>query len=218
MSGDRGLRSLDDSAARNRAPASAVDGGGTVLLHASRIADRFAALKAQQRTALIPFVTAGDPTPRRDGAGDARHGGGGGRPHRARGPVLRPDGRRSGESSGPASGALAAGMNFGKVLDIVRGVPLARRGRPPVVLMGYLNPLEGGRLRPRGGARRGGGGSTASSPWTCPRRRGKGSCARWRARGLDPVFLVAPTTSDRTHRENMRGGERVRLLRLPQGG
>ena len=71
----------------------------------SRIAARFAALKARHRTALIPFVTAGDPSPTatvpimramvKAGAGS----------HRARGAVLRSHGGRTGNPACQRAGA-----------------------------------------------------------------------------------------------------------------
>ena len=54
----------------------------------SRIATRFESLRGRGRTALIPFVTAGDPAPGDHGAADARHGRRRGRPDRAGGAVL----------------------------------------------------------------------------------------------------------------------------------
>jgi hypothetical protein len=73
----------------------------------SRIGSHLAALKAQGRKALIPYVTTGDPFGRRH----ARHHAGAGRRrrrhHRTRRAVLRPDGRRPGDPEGRSERALA---------------------------------------------------------------------------------------------------------------
>ena len=100
----------------------------------SRIADRFAALRARNRTALVPFVTAGDPGPAAtvpvmhamvEAGADILELGVPFSDPMADGPVIQRASER----------ALAAGMDFGKVLDIVREV---RSGdaETPVVLMG----------------------------------------------------------------------------------
>ena len=106
----------------------------------SRIAARFAALGARGRTALIPFVTAGDPSPAAtvpmmhamvEAGADLLELGVPFSDPMADGPVIQRAGER----------ALAAGTSFGTVLGIVREFR-ARDGETPVVLMGYLNPLE----------------------------------------------------------------------------
>ena len=163
------------------------------MLHASRIADRFAALKAQQRTALIPFVTAGDPTP--DATVPAMHAmveagadlielGVPFSDPMADGPVIQRASER----------ALAAGMSFGKVLDVVREFR-SRDGETPVVLMGYLNPLEAAGYA-RAAERAAAAGVDGFLTVDLPPEEGEGFVREVRARGLDPVFLVAPTTSD----------------------
>ena len=106
----------------------------------SRIDATFSALKAQQRKALIPFVTAGFPfaqiTP------DLMHGmveGGAdvielGVPFSdpsADGPVIQKAGDR----------ALALGIGLTQVLAMVKTFR-ERNSATPVVLMGYANPIE----------------------------------------------------------------------------
>jgi tryptophan synthase alpha chain len=106
----------------------------------SRIDTTFSALKAQQRKALIPFVTAGFPfaqiTP------DLMHGmveGGAdvielGVPFSdpsADGPVIQKAGDR----------ALALGIGLTQVLAMVKTFR-ERNSATPVVLMGYANPIE----------------------------------------------------------------------------
>ena len=149
----------------------------------SRIAARFAALAQRQRTALIPFVTAGDPSPAATvpmmhamvGAGaDIVELGVPFSDPMADGPVIQRAGER----------ALAAGMSFDKVLDIVREFR-SRDDGTPVVLMGYLNPLEAAGYA-RAARSAAAAGSTGSSPWTCPRRRRRISCARFARTGWIP--------------------------------
>ena len=106
----------------------------------NRIDARFAALKASGRKGLIPFMTAGDPLP--DATVSVMHAlvAAGcdlielGMPYSdpvADGPVIQHAGER----------AIAKGVGLREVLGWVREF---RRGDTdtPVVLMGYLNPVE----------------------------------------------------------------------------
>ena len=159
----------------------------------SRIADRFASLEVRKRTALIPFVTAGDPSPDAtvpvmhamvEAGADVLELGVPFSDPMADGPVIQRASER----------ALAAGMNFAKVLDIVREF---RSGdaETPVVLMGYLNPLEAaGYARAAELAAAAGvdGFITVDLP---PEEAGE-LVREVRANGMDPVFLVSPTSSD----------------------
>ena len=106
----------------------------------SRIQATLAALKAQGRTALIPYVTAGDPyadaTPEimqalADGGADIIELGVPFSDPMADGPVIQKASER----------ALARGIGLPQVLAMVRDF---RRdnARTPVVLMGYANPIE----------------------------------------------------------------------------
>lgn len=106
----------------------------------NRIDARFAALQAASRTALIPFVTAGDPHPDWtagimhalvDGGADLIELGVPFSDPIADGPVIQAASER----------AIARGMNLGGVL---RAVQTFRENDAdtPVVLMGYMNPLE----------------------------------------------------------------------------
>ena len=142
----------------------------------SRIAARFAALEARKRTALIPFVTAGDPHPGAtvpvmhamvEAGADLIELGVPFSDPMADGPVIQRASER----------ALAAGMTFAKVLDIAEEFR-TRDEETPLVLMGYLNPLEAtgySAAAERGPRRRA---STGSSPSTCLPRRPGSSCAR----------------------------------------
>ena len=106
----------------------------------SRIDARFAALKAAGRTGLIPFVTAGDPAPEHSVA--LMH-------------ALVAAGADLIELGVPFSDPMADGpvIQHASERAIARGVGLAhvlgwvaefrqRDAVTPVVLMGYLNPLE----------------------------------------------------------------------------
>jgi tryptophan synthase alpha chain len=106
----------------------------------SRLSDTFDALRAQGRKALVPFVTAGDPA--LDATVPVLHAlvaaganvlelGVPFSDPMADGPVIQ----RSSER------ALARGAGLGYVLDTVRAFR-ERDTATPVVLMGYLNPVE----------------------------------------------------------------------------
>lgn len=106
----------------------------------SRIASTFAALKAQNRKALIPFVTAGFPYA--DITPELMHGmvaagadvielGVPFSDPSADGPVIQAAGDK----------ALALGIGLRQVLEMVR-VFRQTNSSTPVVLMGYANPIE----------------------------------------------------------------------------
>ncbi|MGQ0592340.1 MAG: tryptophan synthase subunit alpha [Gammaproteobacteria bacterium] len=106
----------------------------------SRIDERFAGLRAAGRKALVPFITAGDPAPdwtvplmhRLVEAGaDLLELGVPFSDPMADGPVIQ----RSSER------ALAKGMTIHRVIETVRAFRVDNR-ETPVVLMGYLNPIE----------------------------------------------------------------------------
>jgi tryptophan synthase alpha chain len=106
----------------------------------SRIKKRFADLKAKGRTALVPFVTAGDPEPEvtvplmhamvQAGADLIELGVPFSDPM-ADGPVIQRASER----------ALAHHVSLHNVLDMVRRFR-EKDAETPVVLMGYLNPIE----------------------------------------------------------------------------
>ena len=106
----------------------------------SRIDRRFAQLKAASRTGLIPFVTAGDPAPEHmvalmhalvDAGADLIELGVPFSDPMADGPVIQHASER----------AIARGVGL---VDVLRWVAefRARDADTPVVLMGYLNPVE----------------------------------------------------------------------------
>jgi tryptophan synthase alpha chain len=145
----------------------------------SRIGALFARLRAEGRTALIPFVTAGDPSPdvtvplmhRMVAAGaDLIELGVPFSDPIADGPVIQRATER----------ALAAGVRLRDVLDMVRAFR-TDNATTPVVLMGYLNPIEimGADTFATAAPRRPV--SMARWWWTCRRRRPmswRGCCAR----------------------------------------
>jgi tryptophan synthase alpha chain len=106
----------------------------------ARFAATFATLRAQQRKALIPFVTAGDPSPGEAvaimhalvaGGADIIELGVPFSDPMADGPVIQRASER----------ALAMGVTLRQVLGFVSAFR-ATNAHTPVVLMGYLNPLE----------------------------------------------------------------------------
>ena len=159
----------------------------------SRIAARFASLRARERTALVPFVTAGDPHPGAtvpvmhamvEAGADLIELGVPFSDPMADGPVIQRASER----------ALAAGMTFAGVLDIVREFR-ARDGETPVVLMGYLNPLEAAGYS-AAAERAAAVGVDGILTVDLPPEEAQELVREVRARGIDPVFLVSPTSSD----------------------
>ena len=156
----------------------------------SRLADRFAALRARGEKALIPFVTAGDPdlattealVPALALAGaDAIELGIPFSDPMAEGPTIQ----RSSER------ALRAGASLRKVLQLVGR--LRPRVDVPIVLMGYANNLlaMGEEEFAAAAAEVGVDGLIAVD---LPPEEGEGLHTALRARGVDPILLAAPTT------------------------
>jgi tryptophan synthase alpha chain len=159
----------------------------------SRIAATFAALHEQRRKALIPYVTAGDP--HADGTAEillAMAAAGAdlielGVPFSdpmADGPVVQKASER----------ALARGIGMNQVLAMVREF---RRGdaKTPLVLMGYANPIE------RYGSERFADDAQAAGVdgvlvVDYPPEECVDFAASLKARAIDPIFLIAPTSSD----------------------
>lgn len=160
----------------------------------SRLEARFRALRKEGRAALVPFVTAGDPDPgvtRRllprlvDAGADVIELGVPFSDPMADGPVIQRAGER----------ALAAGTSLSGVLDLVRGFRGDRAGAgAAVVLMGYLNPIEA-----MGPARFADEAAAAGVDGVIvvdmPPEEGGALLPALRERGIDPVFLLSPTTS-----------------------
>ena len=161
----------------------------------SRIAATFAALRERGRKALIPYVTAGDPhadaTPQiMQALADGRR-----RRHRARRAVLRPDGRRPGDPEGERARAGARhrpGAGARRWCATFRARDDDDAGRAD----GLREPdraLRRRALRRRRAARPA---STACSSSTIRPRSATSSPRCCKARGIDPIFLLAPTSTD----------------------
>jgi tryptophan synthase alpha chain len=174
----------------------------------SRIATTFAKLKAQNRKALIPFVTAGYPfadvTPELmhafvAGGADVIELGVPFSDPSADGPVIQKAGDK----------ALAFGIGLVQILDMVRTFR-TRDTTTPVVLMGYANPVEryDQKHAPTDGLGQAG---AASSPFVrdaaaagvdgvlivdYPPEECEVFAADLRAHNMDLIFLLAPTSTD----------------------
>ena len=163
----------------------------------SRIQATLAELKARGRTALIPFVTAGDPyadaTPEimqalADGGADIIELGVPFSDPMADGPVIQKAGER----------ALARGIGATQVLEMVRSFR-ERNGTTPVVLMGYANPVErydqnhgaGSFIRDAAAA-----GVDGLLVVDYPPEECEAFAASLRAHNMDLIFLLAPTSTD----------------------
>lgn len=157
-----------------------------------RIGKRFAQLKAASRTALIPFITAGDPLP--DATVDVMH-------------ALVAAGADVIELGMPFSDPMADGpviqhaderalrhkVGVASVLNWVRRFR-QRDDDTPVVLMGYLNPIEihGIEHFAREAVALGVDGVLVVD---CPIEE-DATLEPLRAAGLQRILLAAPTTSD----------------------
>ncbi len=159
----------------------------------SRIAATFAALQARGRKALIPYVTAGDPfadatvdimVAMAAAGADVIELGVPFSDPMADGPVIQKAGDR----------ALARGIGMPQVLAFVRGFRL-KNDTTPVVLMGYANPVERyGIDRFVLDARAAGVDGVLVVDY--PPEECQAFAATLRANGLDPIFLLAPTSTE----------------------
>ncbi len=159
----------------------------------SRIDATFAALRDRQRKALIPYITAGDP--HADGSADimrALAAAGAdiielGVPFSdpmADGPVIQKASER----------ALARGVGMAQVLAAVRDFRCTDT-TTPLVLMGYANPIERyGVERFADDARTAGVDGVLVVDY--PPEECEAFAALLKARAIDPIFLIAPTSSD----------------------
>ena len=159
----------------------------------SRIKTRLDALQAAGRKALIPYVTAGDPyadaTPEimhalAAGGADVIELGVPFSDPMADGPVIQKASER----------ALARGINLEKVLTMVRAFRQDDH-TTPVVLMGYANPVE------RYGVDRFVADAAAAGVdgvliVDYPPEECEAFAAALKGAGLDPIFLLAPTSTE----------------------
>ncbi|MFO1435094.1 MAG: tryptophan synthase subunit alpha [Gammaproteobacteria bacterium] len=159
----------------------------------SRIKSCFDNLRQQGRTALVPFITAGDPQPAATvalmhtlaaaGANIIELGVPFSDPM-ADGPVIQRASER----------ALKHHVSLHDVLDMVAKFR-ETNSTVPVILMGYLNPVEvmGYEQFARSAAKAGVDGVLTVD---LPPEEGESFTALMKSHGIDPVFLFAPTTSD----------------------
>lgn len=171
----------------------------------SRLAAKFQSLNSAGRKALIPYVTAGFPFA--DITPELMHGmvaagadvielGVPFSDPMADGPVIQKAGEK----------ALALGIGMAQVLAMVKSFR-AKDGTTPVVLMGYANPVErydqvhGKDSFIRDAAQAGVDGILVVDypPEECEEFAGK-----LRAKGLDLIFLLAPTSTDERMRQVAR--------------
>ena len=157
----------------------------------SRIDRRFEALAAAGRTALIPYVTAGDPAPELtvpimhalvEGGADVIELGVPFSDPMADGPVIQRASER----------ALARGTGLARVLEMVSEFR-ARDVATPVVLMGYANPIEamGATAFAERAAQAGVDGVLVVD---YPPEEAEEFAALLAARDMAPIFLLSPTT------------------------
>lgn len=159
-----------------------------------RIDRRFASLREQGKAALVTYIMAGDPDA--DTTLDLMHALVAGGADILELGVPFSDPVADGVAIQLAAGrALQAGMNLPGVLDLVRRFR-ERNAETPVVLMGYLNPIE----------RMGYGAFAAAAAAAgvdgvltvdLPPEEGEGLLPALREARLAPIFLVAPTSTDR---------------------
>lgn len=164
----------------------------------SRLTATFAALKEARRTALIPFITAGDPNPDatvpalhalvRAGADILEVGVPFSDPM-ADGPVIQRASER----------ALAHRMSLRRTLDLI-AIFREQDQATPVVIMGYLNPIEAmgyGPFVERAAAAGVDGVLTVDLP---PEESGDLLPLLLEA-GIDPIFLLAPNSTEQRIRK-----------------
>jgi tryptophan synthase alpha chain len=171
----------------------------------SRIAATFEALRTQRRKALVPYVMAGDPyadatveimLAMTAAGADVIELGMPFSDPMAEGPVIQKACER----------ALAKGVALAQVLAAVRGFRL-HDAKTPVVLMGYANPIE--RYEQLHGenafvvaARDAGVDGVLVVDY--PPEECEAFAARLQVAGLDPIFLLAPTSTEQRIRDVAR--------------
>jgi len=159
----------------------------------SRIQTTFQRLAGQGRKALIPFITAGDPDAALtvplmralvEGGADVIELGVPFSDPMADGPTIQRASER----------ALAKGMTLRKVLELVVAFR-ATDSVTPVVLMGYANPIEAMGLE-RFADAAAAAGVDGVLVVDYPPEEAVTFGTAMQARGMDPIFLLAPTSSD----------------------
>ena len=163
----------------------------------SRIAETLQRIQRSGRTALIPYITVGDPYADAtadivqglvDGGADIIELGVPFSDPMADGPVVQKASER----------ALARGIGMPQVLDAVRAIR-ARNTHTPLVLMGYANPIE------RFDQRHGTGAFVRAAAQAgldgllvvdYPPEECEAFAASLKTCGLDLIFMLAPTSTD----------------------
>jgi tryptophan synthase alpha chain len=164
----------------------------------NRIATTFELLRSQGRKALIPYVTAGDPyadvtvelmLALASAGADVIELGVPFSDPMADGPVIQKASER----------ALAKGIGMPQVLQMVRGFR-AMNAKTPVVLMGYANPIERyGVERFVSDAKAAGVDGVLVVDY--PPEECEAFAAQLKSAGLDPIFLLAPTSTEERMKE-----------------
>jgi tryptophan synthase alpha chain len=159
----------------------------------TRIASTFESLRRDGRKALIPFITAGDPSPQATvplmhalvaGGADVIELGVPFSDPMADGPVIQ----RSSER------ALKHGVSLRNVMGYVAAFR-EKDAKTPVVLFGYANPIEAmGVQRFADEAQRVEADGVLIVDY--PPEEARGMVELLDARGLDTIFLLSPTTTD----------------------
>ena len=159
----------------------------------SRIEARFRDLREAGRTALIPYITAGDPEPGAtvelmhalvDAGADVLELGVPFSDPQADGPVIQNACER----------ALAHHVTLSDVISMAADFR-ARDADTPVILMGYMNPIES--LGAAEFAQRAGeAGVDGVLVVDAPPEEDEELVQALTQRDIDPIFLLAPTTSD----------------------
>ena len=159
----------------------------------SRIKNTFETLATQRKKGLIPFMTAGDPDPARTvefmhalaaGGADVIELGVPFSDPMADGPVIQLSSER----------ALAKGVTLKSVLADVKRFR-ATNDQTPVVLMGYANPIERmGTEAFAAAAKEAGVDGVLVVDY--PPEECTNFAATMKSAGIDPIFLLAPTSTD----------------------
>lgn len=159
----------------------------------SKIQSVLAALAAEQRKGLIPFITAGDPAPDMtvplmhalvEGGADIIELGVPFSDPMADGPVIQRASER----------ALQFGVGLRDVLQFVREFRVNNQ-KTPVVLMGYANPIErmGQQVFIEAAAEAGVDGVLVVD---CPPEECEEFAKSMQQHGMDTIFLLAPTSTE----------------------
>ena len=169
----------------------------------SRIEQTFAALRAQHKTGLVTFITAGDPGPDLtvplmhalvEGGADVLELGVPFSDPMAEGPVIQRACER----------ALTFGIGLADVFTMVREFRQTNQ-TTPVVLMGYANPIE--RIGPDNFIQHAkDAGADGAIVVDYPPEECEAFADAMRENGLDLIFLLAPTSTTERIRQVARYG------------